>query len=332
MSNRAPSYPRYDSYGSDHRQRHLTRTPRSHDDRGTNASAPRYDDSRRTRNQPRRSGPYQRREREKAVDRLLLSKRFDDTAELMLGDTAVRATYRDVDELSDSDEVDMYISDNGDSDSNAADRPAKRTRTDAPGPAGSASQNIPKWSNPDPYTALPPPETTRKKDVVQLIRKARVEAEAKKPTVPTEAADFISCDFSDDDTAGQVLDGVAKNLRPNAPTGPRAPSSTLPPKPPVPTSQRAEKVQTPQSQPPNPTKQGNKNAVSVDLTASASLGNRKRTIDDEIKQPHALLNVKKVNRMPSGGSVVPIWQPVPGRNPCPWAVDDHSGVPNMGTR
>ncbi|KAJ2974774.1 hypothetical protein NUW58_g8549 [Xylaria curta] len=36
--------------------------------------------------------------------------------------------------------------------------------------------------------------------------------------------------------------------------------------------------------------------------------------------------------MSSGGSVVPIWQPESGQDPCPWVVDDHSGVPNMGTR
>ncbi|KAI0533719.1 hypothetical protein GGR58DRAFT_97424 [Xylaria digitata] len=352
-SNRAPHYPRYDSHPSDHRQLYLMHNARSYDDRSANTYASRYDDPRRGRSgrrpdQSRRPGPYQRREKEKAVDRLLLSKRFDDKPELMLGDTAARATYRDVDELSDSDEVDMDISDNGDSDANGPDRPAKRTRTDASVAAGTLAQDAPKWSNPDPYTALPPPETSRKKDVVQLIRKARVEAEAKKPTVPAEAADFISCDFSDDDTAGHAADGVAENRSPNASVASRAASSTLPPKPPVSTplqtSQRSEKVPTTQTQPQpqtqpqtqpqpaNPTKRENKKSAPVNLNPSASLGNRKRNIDDEIKLPHTLLNVKKVNRMASGGSVVPIWQPIPGENHCPWVVDDHSDVPNMSFR
>ncbi|KAI0417778.1 hypothetical protein F5X98DRAFT_133222 [Xylaria grammica] len=326
-SSRVPHYPRYD-------------------DRSANTYAPRYDDSRRTRggrrpDQSRRPGPYQRREKEKAVDRLLLSKRFDDKPELMLGDTAVRATYRDIDELSDSDEIDMDISEDGGSDANVPDRPAKRSRTDASaGAGGTLAQDVPKWSNPDPYTALPPPETSRKKDVVQLIRKARVEAEAKKPTAPTEAADFISCDFSDDDAATQVPDRVIENRPSNAPTGPRIASSTLPPKPststPVQASQHLEKVQTTQSQPPpsNPAKPDNKKSAPVDLNPSASLGNRKRNIDDEIKLPHTLLNVKKVNRMASAGSIVPIWEPKKGKEHChcPWAVDDHSGVPHMGAR
>ncbi|KAI1271989.1 hypothetical protein F5Y07DRAFT_323372 [Xylaria sp. FL0933] len=317
-----------------------------YDDRGPNSYAPRRDDLRRDRNQQRRSGPYQRREKEKAADRLLLSKRFDNEGELMLGDTAVRATYRDIDELSDSDEVDMDISDNenendnngGGSDSNAtADRPAKRARTTDDASVAAAK----KWSNPDPYDALPPPETTRKKDVVQLIRKARVEAEAKKPDAPAEAADFISCDFSEDDDdepKSKAPNGAVEYSRPDAPKGPRAALSTLPPKPPVPTSQLPEKVQTTQqlhSQPPppsNPAKQTYKDDAPVDLTPDASLGSRKRTIDDEIKAPHALLNAKKVNKMPAGGSVAPIWQPVKGSNPCPWVVDDHSAVLNMGAR
>ncbi|KAI8945051.1 hypothetical protein F4801DRAFT_569646 [Xylaria longipes] len=354
-SYRPSQNPKYASHRNpDHRPHHLTLDARSYDRRGADNYAPRRDDSRRTRggqrhDRPRRPGPYQRREKEKAADRLLLSKRFDDQPELMLGDRAVRATYRDVDELSDSDEVDMDISDNGDSDSNRADRPAKRARTDTS--AAASAQDVPKWSNPDPYTALPPPENTRKKDVVQLIRKARVEAEAQKPTVSTEAADFISCDFSDDDNkvTGHVSDRVAETLprdaandaanRPNASMGLPAASLTLPPKPPISSADRPPqqigKPQPTQSQSALHIKRGSKTSAPVDLTPSASLGNRKRTIDDEIllpvQPPHAPL--KKVNRMAPGGSVVSAWQPVPGKNPCPWAAEnDHSGVPNGGTR
>jgi non-canonical poly(A) RNA polymerase PAPD5/7 len=262
----------------------------------------------------------------------------------MLGDTAIRATYRDIDELSDDDEVDMDISDNGDSDTDAADRPTKRARTDRS--ATVAQQDMPKWSNPDPYTALPPPETTRKKDVVQLIRKARVEAEAPKPAVASEAADFISCDFSDDDTSSQVHGNhTGETLRPDAgtdshypPLGPRDTLSSLPPKPPAPAYQQGHqlsgKAQSVQSLPLNPTRRSNKDVAPVDLHPTTSLGNRKRTIDDEIKlpvkPPHATL--KKVNRMPSGGSITLLWRPTEGEEPCPWVSTDHSGVSNMGIR
>lgn len=320
-----------------------------YDDRGADTYRSRHDGpSRRGQrpgrrpNQQRHDGPYQRREKEKAADRLFLSKNFDDKAELMLGDRAIRATYRDIDELSDDDEIDMDISDNGDSDTNTADRPAKRARTDQP--AAVAQQDAPKWSNPDPYTALPPPETTRKKDVVQLIRKARVEAEAPKPAVSSEAADFISCDFSDDDGSSQVQGNHAGKTPPRdaagtyshyAPPGPRATGSSLPPKPPAPANQQDYQLSgKAQSLNLNPAKQGSRNLAPVDLHPSASLGNRKRTIDDEIKlpakPPHAAL--KKVNRMPSGPSITVLWRPVQDEDPCPWVSTDHSGVPNMGTR
>lgn len=51
-----------------------------------------------------------------------------------------------------------------------------------------------KWSNPDPYTALPPPGEARKtKDFVRLIRKARVEQNAG-VNKASGGGDFISLD------------------------------------------------------------------------------------------------------------------------------------------
>lgn len=62
--------------------------------------------------------------------------------------------------------------------------------------------SIPKWSNPEMYTALPPPEELRpgkKIDFVQLIRKAKNEAAEKSDATNAVVAndDFIS--FGDDD-------------------------------------------------------------------------------------------------------------------------------------
>ncbi len=230
----------------------------------------------------------------------------------MLGDTTGRATYRDLAELSDSDEAAMDISeesgndDNGDDDDSNQDgssngnsgEPARkraRTMTSVPEcPRDSQdSQDTPKWSNPDPYTALPPPdETTRKKiDMVQLIRKARVEAESKKPVIETEA-DFISCDLSDDE-------------------GNRKPAAL---------GKHDQDIEGQPGAQDNP----------IDLTASTSLGNRKRTFDDQIRLPHASL--KPVRRTASSGTIVPDWRPVPGDNPCPWAETDHSATACMATR
>ncbi|KAI0394211.1 hypothetical protein F5Y17DRAFT_266892 [Xylariaceae sp. FL0594] len=304
----------------------------------------------------RRDAQHQRRGPPKPSDRVLLSKKFDEESELMLGDKSHRASYRNVDDLSDSDEMEMDISDGGDGDANSAEPAAKRARTNVS--SAKAAQEAPKWSNPDPYTALPPPEATgRKKDVVHLIRKARVEAEAQKPALSTEAAEFISCDISDDEAPDKVSHESAEvggdtpahvptgNDRAQVPSSINAPitsgSHPLPPKPPVSAfSQLSRSTEhLPQSsgtqhnqlaQLPNPpTRSGQKRAL-VDLTPSTALGNRKRTIDDEIKPPHAPL--KKVNRMASRGRIVPVWESKPGEDSCPWALVDHSDTPNAGTR
>ncbi|GAB7339587.1 hypothetical protein MBLNU457_6187t1 [Dothideomycetes sp. NU457] len=76
----------------------------------------------------------------------------------------------------------------------------KATAARTPAPTASVDPPRPKWSNPDPYTVLPPPGESSnkpKKDVVQLIRQAKVEnqAEAKSNEAST---DFISLSFDDE--------------------------------------------------------------------------------------------------------------------------------------
>lgn len=108
-----------------------------------------------------------------------------------LFDVSVGAKFRNVDELSDDDEVDMDMS------SDDADKPAaKRQRTLA-----AIDDAAPKWSNPDPYTTLPcPDEATRKKrDMVKLIRKARVDDVKPNTNAPPNAENFIAIGSSSDD-------------------------------------------------------------------------------------------------------------------------------------
>lgn len=91
--------------------------------------------------------------------------------------------FKNLDELSESD-------------SESADAPRKRTKIEP-------SPSAPKWSNPDPYTALPPPDTLGgpKKDIVQIIRKAKNEQAAKDEGRDKLAdnSDFIAFKFDDDD-------------------------------------------------------------------------------------------------------------------------------------
>ncbi|KAI2784411.1 hypothetical protein F4815DRAFT_455699 [Daldinia loculata] len=298
----APHQPRRDENG---RSTGRDGRPRRNDDRR------RYQPYRDTRNrtQARQNGSYKPTI---PATRLLLLKKHDDNPELMLGDIAGRATYRDVDELSDSDEAEMDISDNSDSD--VAEPSAKRMRTSETN-ATKLEQDAPRWSNPDPYTALPPPDesTRKKKDMVQLIRKARVEAEAKQPAAPVEGLDFISCDFSDNE-------GEGANRREATSTVPATYSHNLPTE-----EIRIERTAT---QTIKPNTKGTSNNP-IDLTASTSLGTRKRTFDDTIKLPHTTLKVSM--KFSGGGNVLPAWQPKDD-NPCPWAITDHSTTPSMATR
>lgn len=293
--------------------------------------------------------------------RLLLVKKHDENPELMLGDTGGRVTYRDVDELSNSDETEMDISDNSDAD--AAEPASKRARTSAT--ATAAEQEAPRWSNPDPYTALPPPDesTRKKKDMVQLIRKARVEAEAKKPAAQIEGLDFISCDINDNDDKVHELPGNsdteertrqewrvkttkadtkmpgAHDLRGSVTTATALPPKQLQPSvlPPS-TSSTQTRAGITKSHAHNSISQttsvGNKSNP-IDLTSSPALGNRKRTSDDTIKSFSSSLkpraSLKSANQMAKGGAILPSWQS--NGEPCPWFHPEHVDVScSPGTR
>jgi non-canonical poly(A) RNA polymerase PAPD5/7 len=117
-----------------------------------------------------------------------------------------KSKFRDVETLTDSDESEMSISED-------ESRPTKKTKVDL-----DSEVSTPKWSNPDPYTALPPPPeaTGKHMDVVGLIRKARVtDDDVDKSGDLANNADFISFDGGLDD-----LDNDAAPV--DAPTGPRA--------------------------------------------------------------------------------------------------------------
>jgi len=99
--------------------------------------------------------------------------------------------FRRLDELTDSEESDMEHSEDEDEGAHRS----KRARLEPVGNAVS-DEVRPKWSDPNPYTSLPPPsETTGKRvDVVKLIRKARNTALAKQDA-GTDSEDFISFDM-----------------------------------------------------------------------------------------------------------------------------------------
>jgi non-canonical poly(A) RNA polymerase PAPD5/7 len=150
------------------------------------------------------------------AERPLLTSKRESTPELLggSGDGANKSSlkFAHLDEITDSDEAEMDVSD-----SDSDNRPPRKKRAVDLAPA--SVPQAPKWSNPDPYTALPPPDETQAKrpDVVKLIRKARFAASA--PVVQADAVttneDFISFDVGDF--------GDVETAQPpeNAPKGPK---------------------------------------------------------------------------------------------------------------
>ncbi|KAK4553616.1 hypothetical protein LTR86_009412 [Recurvomyces mirabilis] len=136
------------------------------------------------------------------------------------GDTRFHEVASTDDDVSDTTEV---IDLTGDGDA-GDDGPRKRTKLDIP-----AQPVAPKWSNPDPYTALPPPESLGgpKKDIVQVIRKAKNDAldSAHAKNLVQENVDFISLNFDDDFNNDEVSDDSdGMNVDPDDASRPSAPA------------------------------------------------------------------------------------------------------------
>ncbi|KAK4449601.1 hypothetical protein QBC34DRAFT_404448 [Podospora aff. communis PSN243] len=240
------------------------------------------------------------------------------------------ATFRPVDELSDSEEAEMDIS--GDEDQGASEPSKKRTRLARDAADG---DSVPKWSNPDPYTAIPPGEAAppnKKRDVVHLIRKARVVTTTEnKSSIPTEAADFIACDSSDegedegeDSATFAQADSTAQPRAPGMPGAPTGPRAT------VDTRSQAEIYGAPPTISQDSAAQNFKEKMSDPLNSqdhlSISLGIRKRTHDDVIKKaPDVRLG--KPTPIPGGSKaaeIVSAWAPKKNEDCTPWMVTDHS--------
>lgn len=224
--------------------------------------------------------------------------------------------FRSLDELSDDEELAMDISPHS-SDSESNEPSAKRTKTDD---TDEAKAQAPKWSNPDPYTALPCPEETtgKKRDVVKLIRKARVEESADGQNASTTAEDFISFDTTEDegedgedDEDDSTSDSGTSDSDDDTVTGIEA-QPPLPPGPPPPLPK----------EPPPPLPPADK---------SGPLGSRKRTIDDEIKPPDVGQFKQATTRAPKGG-VQGAWLPKAKEDPCPWTGEDHSDTKDVAFR
>ncbi|RKF72729.1 putative topoisomerase family protein [Golovinomyces cichoracearum] len=202
--------------------------------------------------------------------------------------------------------------------------------------------STPRWSNPDPYTALPPPDESqkKKKDVVKLIRKARIASEKKKdPEASTD--DFISLNIEEKSavspTAPQAKNNPNKvrhkiiNNSENLPKSERAQDSKPVSKnirsPASPRNKNSDNHK--QSEKKGTRSKSSKKTFASDLTSDPNLGSRKRTARDEIKQPPLIY--EKGVRPPPDGRILKDWLPYDEHSQTPWLID-HSSTKNMHHR
>ncbi|KAL8818995.1 MAG: hypothetical protein Q9191_007824 [Dirinaria sp. TL-2023a] len=291
------------------------------------------------------------------AERPLLRVQGTETVEQMLGIDQGGARFLNANDLSDTEE-EMVESDpeseyepanqlNGGPGSAKESRdnkmddpkepPSKRRALQADSKEGSS---VPKWSNPDPYTVLPPVDDAqrKRKDVVKLIRKARVAPEKENTENEVSANnDFISFGLEDDD-ASEPKDASPP---PGAPTGPRHPNQrSYNPTANGPPGTSSAQITSdtmgpppglPSSLPPKPesTSNGGGKAAGND-----SLGSRKRTYDDEIKAnpPAPRFPFKKGKGDKSNGSVSREWIPSANQNPTPWLIHSAARTENPGFR
>jgi len=276
-----------------------------------------------------RQPPFLRRPFRRFVpaERELLSATRETGNEIALFNLNTGVTYRSLDQLTDSDEAEMDIS--GDEDSGEPSHKRARVADKQAADANSA----PKWSNPDPYTALPASDTTtqgKKRDIVQLIRKARVTPKnAISTPVPEQAEDFISfeTDESEDGDEVQFIKEVTINSAsprsgvPHAPRGPR--SSEQAPRNAADDRDRYDIQSVPRQRgPPPPPPTSSLPPPPPSLPANYLLGSRKRTHDDAIKMPDTKLGAPPGPK--HGNGIIDFWAEKADEEPTPWIVMSHS--------
>lgn len=190
-------------------------------------------------------------QRPKIAERPLLQGKRETTPEMLTDGTNAKAApkFASLDDLSDSEEAEMDLSEDSDEEL----RPRKRLAVAGHGqdtPVPAPAPPVPRWSNPDPYTALPPPDETQHKrpDFVKLIRKAKLQydpAEAKEKDAVAENEDFISLGAFDD---------LLESERPpeNAPKGPKSMQNNEP----AAASKKRQRDDAQKTPPPPPPKTG----------------------------------------------------------------------------
>ena len=225
----------------------------------------------------------------------------------------------------------------------AADSQTSRARSHEKLGEESAS----KWSNPEYYTALPPPDESqrKKKDVVKLIRKARITTQKENGVQSQVVAndDFISFNFGDNQDSEESDDSATHSHArgkgvPGAPSGPRAFShlqnlnaqtSSYPP------GTDGTHLSAPITEPP-PNSITQVQTSSKQTILNGTNGNRKRKrnqIDDEIydELPRPPKR-KRGKNLFANGYVLEEWEGNHVKNPVPWITSPCEPTEHAGFR
>lgn len=285
----------------------------------------------------------------------------------LAGDNKAAQRFLSTDDFTDSDDEPMDESDsendithpalNGNEEiSDVVEPPTKRRAVTKD---STEAANVPKWSNPDPYTVLPPvdEEPRKKKDVVKLIRKARIATEKEEATQNEVAAndDFIS--FGNEDQNSSEDENHKSSGVPGAPAGPRqanepqrgqgfptngAPGTNIVSSslrelgPPPGLSSNASNLASSHpvhKLPPKPATGVQQQDTQGDQDGQdVNLGTRKRTREDEIKPIARWSPIRKGKGGPSDGSLAPEWVPRSDQNPTPWLVESQHRSETGGFR
>ena len=181
----------------------------------------------------------------------------------------------------------------------SSEPPAKRRAVEKRADSDAVPTSVvPKWSNPDPYTVLPPvdEEQRKRRDVVKMIRKARISAadEARAKNEVTANDDFISFGGGEGAEESDSGSSVSASVKwdPDKNFLQQADLDILQPQ-----------------------------------DSDLALGNRKRTLDDRVKgyQPR-YIRKKPIGNKPTG-ALLDEWIPSRGVNPTPWVIGgEHSAT------
>ncbi|KAH7045931.1 hypothetical protein B0J12DRAFT_576447 [Macrophomina phaseolina] len=251
-------------------------------------------------------------------ERAILRSNREKTPEQLEGMGEGKVKFISLSDISDS-EAEMDLESGNEGASDAEHPPAKKAKAATSGAANDGDAR-PKWSNPDPYTALPPPDETqaKKRDVVKLIRKAKVAAEQEASSnAVTNNEDFISLNFDDEDE--QESDGDAESGSDNG-ARPGARSFSLSGLPPRPPTNSLDVWPPPPPQPPTGPR-GMKRTRGEDDDDD----------DDDLESlPPPPPKGKKRKREVIDGRIVEDWHPRTDSSPTPWCAIDHSATQSMG--